>query len=262
MSSCRWRNGGTLFLDEVGDIPLMTQVKLLRVLQEREFERVGGTQPVRIDIRIISATNQDLKHAIQEKTVREDFYYRLNVMPISLTPLRHRQEDIPLLVQAFIEKYSGRMKKQVEGISSTAMEVLLRFDWPGNVRELENTIERAVVLCDSDKIDLPHLISLSQNKEIDLLRTAVQQQMTEEQLTKLYAKMILNEQDGSKKRTSIAVDEMPSTCFFMRHPLSGRSWRHSFDDASQASACTAGAGVRARWRDPTCKNRYQNNFCH
>ncbi len=194
-------DGGTLFLDEVGDIPLTTQVKLLRAIQEREFERVGGSCTVQTDIRIISASNKDLKSAIQEKVFREDLYYRLNVMPILLTPLRHRQEDIALLAESFAQKYAVRNKKPVAGIAPAAMEILLRFEWPGNVRELENTMERAVILCNGTVIEVDHLMSLNQNKELELLRNAVQQHMTEEQVTRLYARMILEEQGGNKKET-------------------------------------------------------------
>jgi len=198
-------DGGTLFLDEVGDLPLTTQVKLLRVIQERAFERVGGTETIQTDIRIISATNQDLKQAIQEKTFREDLYYRLNVMPINLTPLRQRQEDTTILVRSFVEKYAQRNSKKITEIAPAAMEILLKFEWPGNVRELENTMERAVILCNGDRIEVEHLVSLHQNKETELLRDAVQQNMSEDQLTRLYARMMLQEHAGNKKETCKAL---------------------------------------------------------
>ena len=194
-------DGGTLFLDEVGDLPLTTQVKLLRVIQERAFERVGGTETIQTDIRIISATNQDLKQAIQEKTFREDLYYRLNVMPINLTPLRQRPEDTTILVQSFVEKYAKRNSKKITGVAPAALEILLQFEWPGNVRELENTMERAVILCNGDRIEVEHLVSLHQDKETELLRDAVQQSITEDQLTRLYARMMLQEHQGNKKET-------------------------------------------------------------
>lgn len=192
-------NSGTLFLDEVGEMPQTTQVKLLRVLQERNFERVGGTEVVETDIRVISATNRNLKEAIKNGVFREDLYYRLNVMPIFLTPLRERKEDLALLATCFLEKHAARNGKEISDISGSVMEMLLRFSWPGNVRELENTIERAVILCNSDKIQVNHLLYLNQEKETELLGRALQERMTEAQLTRLYARMTLNEQDGNKK---------------------------------------------------------------
>lgn len=199
-------DGGTLFLDEVGDIPLGTQVKLLRALQEREFERVGGAQTVKTDIRIISASNSDLRQKIKEGTFREDLYYRLNVMPIHLTPLRQRPEDTVLLVQHFVKKYAERNQKAVKSVSPAAMELLLRFSWPGNVRELENTLERAVILCSTDTIEVNHLLSLNQEQESGLLNRALRERMTEQQLTRLYARMVLNENNGNKKETCKVLD--------------------------------------------------------
>lgn len=136
---------GTLFLDEIGDIPLTTQVKLLRVLQEGEFERVGAEETIKVDVRIIAATNQNLPQAIREKRFREDLFYRLNVVNLELPPLRERSEDIPLLAQYLLRKYR-RLNKQVEGISKEALDCLISYYWPGNIRELENTMERAVIL--------------------------------------------------------------------------------------------------------------------
>ncbi len=136
---------GTLFLDEIGDIPLATQVKLLRVLQEGEFERVGGEETIKVDARIIAATNQNLLQAIREKKFREDLFYRLNVVSLELPPLRERKEDIPLLAQYLLKKYK-RLNKCVEGISEEALDCLVSYPWPGNIRELENSIERAVIL--------------------------------------------------------------------------------------------------------------------
>jgi transcriptional regulator with PAS, ATPase and Fis domain len=151
-------NRGTIFLDEVGDMPLPAQVKLLRVLQERTIRRVGGTMPLRIDVRILAATNQDLKTLVGRKAFREDLYYRLNGITITIPPLRERREDIPALAHHLLKVFSHRVGRQVEGISSEAMAILLRHPWPGNVRELEKIIERAVVLGRSERIvpeDLP-----------------------------------------------------------------------------------------------------------
>jgi Nif-specific regulatory protein len=151
-------DGGTLFLDEVGEMPALLQAKLLRVLQEQEFERVGGTRSLHVDIRLIAATNKDLEEAIRLGTFRQDLYYRLNVVSLSMPPLRERREDIPLLASYFVQKYSDKCNRKVRGISSEARVRLTNYDWPGNVRELENAIERAVVLGTTDLIlpeDLP-----------------------------------------------------------------------------------------------------------
>jgi DNA-binding NtrC family response regulator len=137
---------GTLFLDEIGDIPPVTQVKLLRVLQEREFERLGGTRTIKVDVRLIAATNRDLRVALEEGTFREDLYYRLNVVPIDLPPLREHKEDIPDLVHLFLSRLAERSKKAQPGISPEALQKLVEFHWPGNVRELENIVERACAL--------------------------------------------------------------------------------------------------------------------
>lgn len=153
-------NGGTLFLDEIGDISAATQVKLLRVLQERRFERLGGTRSIEVDVRVIAATNRDLQQLIADGTFREDLYYRLNVVPISLPPLRQRSDDIPLLVAHFLEKHEAGRKK----LSAEAMKALTEYQWPGNIRELENTIERIVILSHADEIGLFELPSEIQVK--------------------------------------------------------------------------------------------------
>jgi DNA-binding NtrC family response regulator len=137
---------GTIFLDEIGDVPPATQVKLLRVLQEREFERLGGTRTVKVDVRLVAATNRDLRVALEEGTFREDLYYRLNVVPIDIAPLRERKEDIPDLVNLFVARFTGESGKPVEGISQQAMQILVNYHWPGNVRELQNIVERASAL--------------------------------------------------------------------------------------------------------------------
>jgi DNA-binding NtrC family response regulator len=157
--------GGTVFLDEVGDISPELQTKLLRFLQEREVERVGGTQPIPVDVRVIAATNRDLSSAIKDGRFREDLYYRLNVIPISLPPLRERNEDISVLAQYFLKRFAGETKKNFTGIREAAEAKLIAYDWPGNVRELANVIERAVVLGQGPEIsaeDLPAQGNLSQ----------------------------------------------------------------------------------------------------
>jgi DNA-binding NtrC family response regulator len=145
---------GTIFLDEIGDVPGTIQVKLLRVLQEREFERLGGTKTLKVDVRVVAATNQDLRAALEEGTFREDLYYRLNVVPISIPPLRQRREDIPYLADFFLERFTRESGKNLAGITPAAMKILTDFHWPGNVRELENIIERAVVMANGEKVEL------------------------------------------------------------------------------------------------------------
>jgi len=145
---------GSIFLDEIGDLSPSLQVKLLRVLQEREFERVGGLEKIKIDVRIVSATNKDLAKEVENKTFREDLYYRLNVLQIDLPPLRDRIEDVPMLAMHFLREYAGRMAKNISGISNEAMDLLQRCQWRGNVRELENAIERAVVMAKGSELEL------------------------------------------------------------------------------------------------------------
>ncbi len=151
-------NGGTLFLDEIGEIPVEMQVKLLRALQESEFERVGGIKTIRVDVRLVAATNRDLKKLIAQNAFREDLFYRLNVVSIRLPALRERATDIPLLVEHFLAKFNDRLKKNVAGVEPEAMDLLVAYAWPGNIRELENVMERAVLFCDGSRLrveDLP-----------------------------------------------------------------------------------------------------------
>ena len=145
---------GTLFLDEIGDVPAAIQVKLLRVLQEREFERLGGTKTLKVDIRMIAATNRDLRAALEEGTFREDLYYRLNVVPIDIPPLREHKEDIPDLVNHFLARFAADSEKEIEGITPAAVSELMGYHWPGNIRQLENSVERAVALSSGRLIDV------------------------------------------------------------------------------------------------------------
>jgi formate hydrogenlyase transcriptional activator len=146
---------GSLFLDEVGDIPLDIQPKLLRALQEREFERLGSTRTKKVDIRLVAATNRDLEKMIEDREFRSDLYYRLNVFPIRIPPLRERPDDIPLLVRYFTQKYARRMEKEIESIPAEAMKKLSSWHWPGNIRELENFIERSVILTRGPALQVP-----------------------------------------------------------------------------------------------------------
>jgi len=173
-------NGGTIFLDEIGDMPADMQVKLLRVLQEKEFERIGSNTTVKIDVRIIAATNRDLEMEIEEGRFRLDLFYRLHVFPIHLPPLRERREDIPLLVQHFINIFSEKARKSISGIGDLQMKKLMDYSWPGNIRELQNLLERTILLTKNNFIDeiwLPEvkhkqnlLHSLSKIKTIDELQ--------------------------------------------------------------------------------------------
>jgi Nif-specific regulatory protein len=158
-------NGGTLFLDEIGDLSMMTQIKLLRVLQEREFERVGGAETIKTDVRIVAATNRNLENLITENSYREDLYYRLNVFPIHIPPLRERKTDILLLADHFIDKYARSTGRNIRRISTPAIDMLMAYHWPGNVRELENCIERAVVMSNDDVIHGHHLPPTLQTAE-------------------------------------------------------------------------------------------------
>ncbi len=155
-------DGGTIFLDEIGELPLQTQVKLLRVLQEREFEPVGSSQTRRVDVRVIAATNRDLEKAIAEESFRSDLYFRLNVLPVTVPPLRERRDDVALLVHFFVDRYAREMGKRIQGVAKDTLERLVAYEWPGNVRELQNLIERAVVLARGPILELP----------ADLLRSA------------------------------------------------------------------------------------------
>jgi len=149
---------GTIFLDEIGDMDLTLQSKLLRAIEESEIERIGGVRTVKVDVRIIAASNRDLEKAVEDKGFREDLYYRLNVFPIEIPPLRERREDIPLLVEYFINKYRLELKTTQKDISKDALNILMNYRWKGNVRELENTIERALILCDGDIISPEHIV--------------------------------------------------------------------------------------------------------
>jgi DNA-binding NtrC family response regulator len=150
-------DGGTLFLDEVGELSLKVQVKLLRILEKGEFERVGGEKTIKVDVRLIAATNRDLEREVSEGRFREDLFYRLNVITIHLPPLRERREDIPLLSNFFVIKYAKKYKKELKGFTPEAMEALCAYHWPGNVRELENVIERSIVLCKKSVVAVDHL---------------------------------------------------------------------------------------------------------
>ncbi|HVH85274.1 MAG TPA: sigma 54-interacting transcriptional regulator, partial [Terriglobales bacterium] len=146
--------GGTIFRDEIGELPAETQIALLRVLQEHEFERVGGTGSVRTNVRVIAATNRDLQAAIAAGTFRSDLFYRLNVFPIEVPALRDRREDIPVLVEYFIDRYASKAGKRIRGLNKKSLELLQSYPWPGNIRELQNVIERSVIVCDTENFSV------------------------------------------------------------------------------------------------------------
>lgn len=198
-------DGGTLFLDEIGDIPISTQIKLLRILQTKEFERVGGTETIKVNVRLISATNQQLDEKIREGAFREDLFYRLNVVPIQIPPLRERREDIPILSEYFLRDFSRETNKKIEGINEKAMELLVAYSWPGNVRELRNYIERAVVFCRRDRIEPQDLPSLLRGRE-DL--RGIRLTLTSKSLYEMEKKLIQHVLEETQWNLSRAAGEL------------------------------------------------------
>ncbi len=196
-------NNGTIFLDEIGDISLSTQVKLLRVLQEKEFERVGGNETLKVDVRVIAATNQDLKKLIDEKRFRKDLYYRLNIVHIEVPPLRERKEDIPLLVSYFINNFNEEKGYGIKGINKNAMQMLLNYTWPGNVRELENAIEAAMALAPGEVIEakyLPSFLLLTQPQHADFYQ--IPQHFTLEEAENEIIRFTLEKTKGNKSKAA------------------------------------------------------------
>ncbi len=191
-------SGGTLFLDEITEMPTSMQVKLLRVIQERELLRVGGTEPVKVDVRFIAATNRDIQEAIKAGQFRQDLYFRLNVVSLRIPPLSERKEDIPLLCQYFLKKYSALMKKEVTEISEDVMTLLMNYDFPGNVRELENLIERGVALTNSHKIEIAHLPEDLRQLSIRTFRKKDGRFPSLEEQEEAYIKWVLKEVGGNK----------------------------------------------------------------
>ncbi|MCJ7459110.1 MAG: sigma-54 dependent transcriptional regulator [candidate division Zixibacteria bacterium] len=197
---------GTIFLDEIGDLDIALQAKILRVLQEKRFERLGGTKTISVDVRVIAASNFDLKKAIEKKLFREDLYYRLSVFPISIPPLRERREDVPELADFFIRKYCLEMKKEKKTPSADALNLMDKYLWPGNVRELENTVERAIILCEGKKILPEHLaIRLPSNSEIRLREGAGLKevgQFAQAEAEKAMILRVLTQTRGNKRKTA------------------------------------------------------------
>lgn len=195
-------NGGTIFLDEISNISLSIQAKLLRVIQEREVTRIGSVKPIKVDVRILAATNENLSDAVREGKFREDLFYRLSVVPLHIPPLRERKEDIPLLVEHFLLKYNKRTKKSINSISPEVKKALMEYDWPGNIRELENTIERAVVLSKGNNIEIEDLMYHGISASSSFLNPVGGKFRTLEKIEKEYIKAILQAQYGNKSKTA------------------------------------------------------------
>lgn len=195
-------DGGTLFLDEIGEISLSTQVKLLRVVQEGEFEKVGDSRRIKVDVRIIAATNKDLKKAVETKEFRQDLYYRLRVVPIFLPPLRERKDDIPLLVNHFIGRFSKEMGKKVTRVSPEAMKILMAYDYPGNIRELENIIEHVMVFCSGDTLQAEHLQKDIQPARPDVIGKAIEKEDPLQAMEQELILKVLNQNGWNYKKTA------------------------------------------------------------
>jgi DNA-binding NtrC family response regulator len=195
-------NGGTIFLDEISNISLNIQAKLLRAIQEREVTRVGSSKAIKVDVRIIAATNLDLSHAVKDGKFREDLFYRLSVVPIHLPPLRQRKEDIPLLVDHFLTKYNKRAKKQINKINQDVLKALMEYDWPGNIRELENTIERAVVLSKNDEIQTEDLLYHGISSASSFLTLMIGKYKSLEEIEKEYIKAVLQAHHWNKSHAA------------------------------------------------------------
>jgi formate hydrogenlyase transcriptional activator len=207
---------GTLFLDEVGDIPLALQPKLLRVLQEQEFERLGGTRTHQVDVRLVAATNRDLAGMVKRREFRDDLYYRLNVFPIQLPPLRARREDVPLLVAHFVEIYGRRMGKQIEQIPAETMSALSSYQWPGNIRELQNFIERSVILSAGTVLH-PPLAELRHSPELESLGAITLEEAERDHIRKTleYTRWVVAGPNGAAARLGVKR----STLYFRMQKL-------------------------------------------
>jgi formate hydrogenlyase transcriptional activator len=209
---------GTLFLDEVGDIPIEIQPKLLRALQEREFERLGSTHTKKVNVRLVAATNRDLEKMIAAREFRSDLYYRLNVFPIRIPPLRERREDIPLLVRFFVQKLARRMQKQIETIPAAAMKTLTNWEWPGNIRELENFVERAVILTRGKSLEVP-ITELRQSR----VNSSVQHHnSTKDEISRIVRETISEISKGTTRSAAKEHEEERQAIMRVLHETKGR----------------------------------------
>jgi DNA-binding NtrC family response regulator len=231
-------NGGTLFLDEIGELPLELQAKFLRVLEEEKIRRLGGKGEVDVDVRVICATNRELKQEIQAGRFREDLYFRLHVFTVALPPLRERGEDIPVLVQHFVEKFNGETGKHVRGVTTAAMEVLARYRWPGNIRELRNTVERAVILAESDVVGTEHLPPDMQPARSEAATLQIPLGLRLREIEKEVILASLQRNGGNKARTAEVLGISEKTLYNKLHRY-----------AAQARARAAGEGPTYREDD-------------
>jgi transcriptional regulator with PAS, ATPase and Fis domain len=205
--------GGTIFFDEIGDISPAMQVKLLRVLQEKKYEPLGGTATVKTDVRVIAATNRDLDTLVKSGGFREDLYYRINVVAVKLPPLRHRRCDIPLLCDHFIERFNARYNKSIKGIAQEAMEAILAHDFPGNIRELENLIEHAFVFCKSDSVEVQHLPAAMRSASEGAPGDVLSRIDNFDELERMYITAVLKEVNGNKERAAQKLGIHKATLF-------------------------------------------------
>jgi DNA-binding NtrC family response regulator len=237
-------DGGTLFLDEVGEIPIELQAKFLRVLEEERLRRLGGKSEITVDVRVISATNRDLKEEIKGQRFREDLFFRLNVFHINLAPLKERREDIPVLVQHFIEKFSKEGGKKLQGVSPTAMKLLCDYAWPGNIRELRNTLERAVILCGSELIEPEHLPAelASGGGESAYLKLPYGLPLRE--IEKEYILATLHRLQNNKARTAQALGISEKTLYNKLYRYSGRGPRKD-DEIEEETPAEVPASAKA-----------------
>jgi len=210
-------DGGTVFLDEVGDMDMSLQAKLLRFLQQKQFERLGGTKTISVDVRVIAATNVDLKKACEHKLFREDLFYRLSVFPVNVPPLRDRRDDIPMLVDYFVQKYCAELKKPNKKVTKDTLKLMDLYNWPGNVRELENTIERAIILCEGRYITPEHIaIRIPSTDEIRVREGAGLKEVGQHAQMKAERAMILRvlEQTHGNKRKCSKILKIDYTTLF------------------------------------------------
>ena len=222
-------DGGTLFLDEVGEIPIELQAKFLRVLEEERLRRLGGKSEIAVDVRVISATNRDLKEEIRTGRFREDLYFRLNVFHVNLAPLKERREDIPVLVQHFIDRFSRDAGKKLHGVSPQAMKLLADYAWPGNIRELRNTLERAVILCGSAAIDIEHLPAEMAVGGGESAYLKLPYGLPLREIEKEYILATLGRLQNNKARTAQALGISEKTLYNKLYRYSGRSPRKDDD---------------------------------
>jgi len=234
--------GGTIFLDEIGDMDISLQAKLLRVLQEKTFERLGGTKTIDVNVRVIAASNMDLKKGIEKKIFREDLFYRLSVFPITIPPLRERREDIPALADYFVDRFCKEMNKKQKKLSADSLKIMDRYHWPGNVRELENTIERAVILCETKTINPDHLaIRLASTSEIRLREGAGLKEVAayaQAEAEKSLIMRVLSQTRGNKRKSAEILQIDYTTLFEKLKKYGLQTKKEVTDDDSDMSDIT------------------------